>query len=207
MPATPFDLRLTAELALGADLARDARDLRRERAELLDHRVDDLGRAQELALERTRPSISSAMVCERSPLATAPMTRATSVVGCTRSAISVLTCSMRACHWPPAPPSDGALVDLALLADDLADARELLRRALLELDDVVERVGDLAGDAGVLDRQADGEVALLDGQQRREQQLVIDDVRRRRLFLLVAVAVAVVRSCACASDLLHWVAR
>ena len=33
-----------------------------------------------------RPSISRAIVCERSPLATAPMTRATSVVGWTRSA-------------------------------------------------------------------------------------------------------------------------
>ena len=28
-----------------------------------------------------RPSMSSAMVCDRSPLATAPITRATSVVG------------------------------------------------------------------------------------------------------------------------------
>ena len=42
----------------------------------------------------------------------------------------------------------GALVDLAFLADDLADARELVRQARVQLDDVVERVGDLAGDAG-----------------------------------------------------------
>src|SRR5207253_1846888 len=33
-----LDVRLAAEPALGADLARDARDLRRERAELVDHR-------------------------------------------------------------------------------------------------------------------------------------------------------------------------
>ena len=46
------DLRLAAELALGADLARDARHLRGEDAELLDHRVDDGGRLQELALQR-----------------------------------------------------------------------------------------------------------------------------------------------------------
>src|SRR3712207_9427344 len=38
--ADPGDLRLTAELALGADLARDARHLGRERVELVDHRVD-----------------------------------------------------------------------------------------------------------------------------------------------------------------------
>ena len=37
------------------------------------------------------PSTSSDMVCDRSPLATAPMTRAISVVGRTRSSIRVLT--------------------------------------------------------------------------------------------------------------------
>ena len=35
-----LDLGLAAELALGADLARDARDLVGERDELVDHRVD-----------------------------------------------------------------------------------------------------------------------------------------------------------------------
>ena len=45
-------LGLTTELALGADLARDARHLGGEHVELLDHGVDDGRRAQELALER-----------------------------------------------------------------------------------------------------------------------------------------------------------
>ena len=45
-------LRLAAELAFGADLARDARHLGGEHAELLDHGVDDIGRPQELALQR-----------------------------------------------------------------------------------------------------------------------------------------------------------
>ena len=49
-----------------------------------------------------RPSISSAMLCDRSPFATAPMTRATSVVGCTRSDTSVLTDSMAVAHCPSA---------------------------------------------------------------------------------------------------------
>ena len=40
MPRDALDLRLAAEAALGADLARDARDLVRERSELVDHRVD-----------------------------------------------------------------------------------------------------------------------------------------------------------------------
>src|SRR5439155_1327223 len=47
-------LRLTAELAFGADLARHARHLRGEHAELLDHGVDDICRAQELALQRVQ---------------------------------------------------------------------------------------------------------------------------------------------------------
>ena len=38
-----------------------------------------------------RPSISTVIDCDRSPLATAPMTRATSAVGCTMSSISSLT--------------------------------------------------------------------------------------------------------------------
>src|SRR5215213_10201088 len=46
------DLRLAAELALGADLARHARDLVGERAELVDHRVHGGADAGELALER-----------------------------------------------------------------------------------------------------------------------------------------------------------
>src|SRR2546423_246144 len=47
-----LDLRLAAELALGADLAGHAGHFRGEGAELVHHAVDDLGRAQELALER-----------------------------------------------------------------------------------------------------------------------------------------------------------
>ena len=45
-------LRLAAELALGADLASHARHFRGERAELVDHRIDDLADAQEFAAKR-----------------------------------------------------------------------------------------------------------------------------------------------------------
>ena len=48
-----------------------------------------------------RPSTSSRAVCSRSPCATAPMTRVTSVVGHTRSSISVLT---ELSISPQAPP-------------------------------------------------------------------------------------------------------
>ena len=52
MPETPFTLRLAAELALGADLARDARHLVGEGRELVDHRVDGRADAEELAPHR-----------------------------------------------------------------------------------------------------------------------------------------------------------
>jgi hypothetical protein len=49
-----------------------------------------------------RPSISTVIVCDRSPLATAPMTRATSAVGCTMSSISSLTARMLVSQPPVA---------------------------------------------------------------------------------------------------------
>ena len=50
-------LRLAAKLAVGADFAGDARHLGCEYAELLDHRVDDVRGAQELALQRPAADI------------------------------------------------------------------------------------------------------------------------------------------------------
>ena len=50
-----------------------------------------------------RPSISTVIVCDRSPLATAPITRATSAVGCTMSSISSLT-ERTADSQPPVAP-------------------------------------------------------------------------------------------------------
>ena len=61
-----------------------------------------------LAVERNsplsgRPSASSAIDWERSPLATAPITRAVSLMGWTRSPISALTDCMEAAQEPPTP--------------------------------------------------------------------------------------------------------
>ena len=49
MPPTPDDLRLAAELALGADFARHARHFAGERVELIDHRVDGVLQLQDFA--------------------------------------------------------------------------------------------------------------------------------------------------------------
>ena len=82
-------LGLAAQLAFGAHFAGHARHFGGEGAELLDHLVDDHGGAQEFAFQ-SRPSTSSAMLLDRSPWATAPITRATSLVGCTRSSMREL---------------------------------------------------------------------------------------------------------------------
>ena len=50
MPRDALHLGLAAELALGADLARDARDLVGEGRELVDHRVERVLQLEDLAL-------------------------------------------------------------------------------------------------------------------------------------------------------------
>ncbi len=52
------------------------------------------------------PSISNAMVWERSPLATARITRDVSAIGWTKSVIRVLTDSMQSVQEPPAFPNE-----------------------------------------------------------------------------------------------------
>ena len=57
-----------------------------------------------------RPSISRAVVWDRSPLATARITRAVSAVGCTKSVISVFTELTLSIHDPSAAPIDARWV-------------------------------------------------------------------------------------------------
>src|SRR4029079_6086863 len=49
-----FHVGLAAELTFGADLAGDARHFRRERRELVDHRVDDVFDLQDFAADVDR---------------------------------------------------------------------------------------------------------------------------------------------------------
>ena len=58
-----------------------------------------------------------------------------------------------------------AMPGLAVLTDDLAGALQLARQALIRADDLVERVGDLAGKAGLVACQPDGEIAVANGLQ------------------------------------------
>ncbi len=50
--------------------------------------------------------MSNAIAWDRSPLATAPITRAISLVGCTRSVMSSLTSPIESAHEPPTSPSE-----------------------------------------------------------------------------------------------------
>src|SRR4051794_4132693 len=59
-----------------------------------------------------------------------------------------------------------ALPGLAFAPDDLADLRELFRHALVGGDDVVERIGDLAGEPGAIIWQTDRKIAESNGLQR-----------------------------------------
>src|SRR5438874_12589617 len=78
-----------------------------------------------------RSSMSSAMACERSPLATAPMTRAISLVGCTRSPISALMEPSEAAQAPLKPPSEARWVILPSLPTTLL--RRSSSRAIFSL--------------------------------------------------------------------------
>jgi len=107
---------------------------------------------QKLAAQRTGLSTSSDMVCERSPLATAPITARTSVDGCTRSPIRLFTDSTLSAPCTPHRSDGGALGNLALFTNGTADTPKLDDHLLVEVQDVVEGVGNLARHAGSLRR-------------------------------------------------------
>ena len=109
------------------------------------------------------------MVCDRSPFATEPITRATSV---DRVGHVVDQRVHRVDHLGPGARGAGhahALAGLAFLADLVGDARDLGGLRLLELDHVVEGLRDLAVDAGQVERHAHREVAALERAQRLQQ--------------------------------------
>ena len=151
-------LRLTAELSFGADLARDARHLRREDAELLQHRVDDGGRLQELALQRPPFDVEADGLQEIA--LRDRVHRAGQLGGRPEKVVDQRVDG--GFHLAPraARKLEGhALAGLAFPAHHAPDMLELLRHPLIGGDDVVEGVGDLAGDAGLVAGHADGEVA------------------------------------------------
>ena len=139
-------MRLTAELAFGADFARDARHFGREAVELIDHRVHDLADAQEFAAQR--PAVDF----DRHALGEVALGDRADHAGDFRGRLDhVLDQLVDGADggFPAAARilDPAALGDLAFLADDLGEPLELLGHLLVERDDFVEEAGDLAVDA------------------------------------------------------------
>ena len=106
-----------------------------------------VGRAQELALERAAVDVELHGLQQVALRHGGDRARRLRVVGHSRSSISVLTEPSMSAHAPLARSNLTRCRVLPSLADDLADALELLRHALVGGDDLVEGVGDLALDA------------------------------------------------------------
>src|SRR5262249_39501723 len=160
-------------LPLRTDLARHARDLGRERPQLIDHAVDDLGRAEELAADAPAVDVHGHLLREvaRGDGADDPpdLRGGLYEVGAER----VDGLDARA-PLPSRVPQRRALRELALLADHLADAVELARHPGRQLYDFVERIDNLSGDPHVPLPHPDREVPLLEVPQRPEKRVRID---------------------------------
>ena len=162
------DLRLAAELAFGADLARHARHFRGEHAELLDHGVDDGRSLQELALQRAAVDIEAhglhqIAFGDRGDHARDFGGRPQQVVD--QGIDGILHLAPGAGRYAELH----ALADTAIAADVLPDPLELLRHALVRGGNLVEGVGDLFADASLLAGHADREIAGADRLERRQQ--------------------------------------
>src|SRR5271154_5050755 len=107
------------------------------------------------------PSISRTIFCDKSPRATAVMTRATSLVGATRSEMSWLTEDMPPAHEPLAGPTDARSCILPSLPTTFPPRTPPVGFALFLADVGVEQPAHAAKDAVLLVGKADPEVALL----------------------------------------------
>ena len=170
-------LRLAAELSFGADFARHAGHFRSEAVELIDHRVDDLADAQELAAQRT------AVDLDRHALGEVALGDGADHAGDFRGRLDhVLDQLVDGADggFPAAARilDASALADLAFLADDLGKTLELLRHLLVEGDDFVEEAGDFAVDAVDLFGQANTEIAAAQRSERADELTAIDKVPR-----------------------------
>ena len=168
-------LRLAAELALGADFAGDARHLGGEHVELLDHRVDDLSRAQELALQRPAVDVerdgAQQIALRHGGDGARHFGRRPKEIVDQRID--------RGFHLAPGALGKAeahALAGLALPAHHLPDALKLLCHALVGGDDFVEGIGDLAHDADPVPGHPDREVADTHGLKRMQKFLQIQSL-------------------------------
>ena len=136
-------LRLAAEFAVGSDFAGHAGNFGGEHAELLNHRVDDVGGAQELAFER--PSIH----VQSHRLGQVALSDGRDGAGdFSRRPKQIFDQRVdRDFHLAPGAArlvKSRALAGPSFFADHLADALQFLRHLLVGGDNLVKRVGDFA---------------------------------------------------------------
>ena len=124
VPATPLTLAWPPSLPSEPDLARDARHLGGERAELADHGVHDLADAQELAAQRAAVDLELHGLREVA-LGDGADDARDLVVGCTRSPIIEFTESMHSLQQPVAAGSLPRSPIWPSLPTTLRDAVEL----------------------------------------------------------------------------------
>ncbi len=166
---------LTAQLAFRADFARHARYFRSEGIQLRHHGVHHARRVQELAFERAAVDIEShglrkVALGHRADHAGDFGRRLHQIPDQAVDRIQTLRpIAGRRAHAGP-------LVDLAFLADRAADPGEFARHAFVQLENIVERVGDLARDPGLVNRQANRKIAVLEGDQRLQQRARVECV-------------------------------
>ena len=161
-------LRLSTELAFGADLAGHARHLGGEDRELLDHRVDELCRAQELALELATVDLEIHRLPE---VAARDGADGAGDLGCRPHEVVDERVERLGFGRPPAGGAGQrhALSQPAFLADRPAQTRDLAGDAPGVTDGLIEGLGDAGIGAGPVRWEADGEVAVAERQHGRQQ--------------------------------------
>ena len=159
VPATSGHLRLSAQFAFGSDFAGHARHFSGEHAQLLNHRVDDVGGAQELAFQRTsihiQPHALRKIALRHGSDGARHLSRRPQQVFDQRVDGNF--------HLAPRAlglVKTGALARHALFSHDLSDALEFLRHVLVGGHDVVECIGDFACEPHPRAGQAHGEIAI-----------------------------------------------
>ena len=168
-----LDLGLAAELALRAHLARDARHLAGEGAELAHHGVHDLADAQELAPQ------GAALDLELHGLAEVALGDGADDARDLDGRLHEVADQgvHRIDAFAPAAARRrqvAAFADLALFADHLGEPVEFSGQALIEVGDVIERFGDFAVEAGQVEGETDGKIAFPERPQCLEKQLGIE---------------------------------
>ena len=153
------NLRLPAQFAFRSYFAGNAGYLGGEHAELLNHRVDQVGRAQKFAFQRPAIHVKSYS-----------LRQVTLRNGCDRACDfrrgtkQIFHQSVdRNFHLPPGASGfveSRTLSSLALLADHLAHALQFPCHVLVGRDNLVKRVGHFPGHAYPGTRQANAEVAV-----------------------------------------------